>query len=128
MPAERSSLDASQASVAGHPRAARRVGQAREWSGLAGFLLTGYLSLPTHTLAIATMRALAAGIACYLLAWAAAVLLWRNLVLAEIERRERDLLEAGLARLAGDGPSGDRAPTATSHARGEREGPTGGRR
>ncbi len=48
-------------SVAAHPRAARAVARAKSWGGLAGFVLGGYLSLPTNTLAGAGVRALVAG-------------------------------------------------------------------
>ncbi len=36
-------------SLAAHPRAVRRVAQAKGWGGLLGFLAGGYLSLSTHT-------------------------------------------------------------------------------
>jgi hypothetical protein len=83
--------DASGLSVAGHPRAARAVARARSWGGLGGFLLTGYLSLSTGTLAGACLRALVAGIVCYVVVWAAAVFLWRRLVVLEMKAREQAL-------------------------------------
>jgi len=70
-------------SVAAHPRAARNVARAKGWAGLAGFLVGGYLSLPTSPLAAVGLRALLAGIACYLAAWAGAVFVWRQLVMLE---------------------------------------------
>ena len=78
-------------SVAAHPRAARGVARARGWAGLGGFLIAGYLSLPTGTLASAGLRALVAGIVCYVVAWAGAVFLWRRLVILEIQAREHAL-------------------------------------
>jgi hypothetical protein len=84
-------------SVAAHPRAARGVARAKSWGGLVGFLLGGYLSLPTNTLADAGLRALLAGIICYVAVWAAAVFLWRRLVMLEIKGREQQLLEASRA-------------------------------
>ena len=51
--------------LAEHPRATRGVARAKAWGGLAGFLIGGYLSLPTQTLAGAGLRALAAGMVCY---------------------------------------------------------------
>ncbi len=72
-------------SVAAHPRAARGVARAKGWGGLAGFVLGGYLSLPTNTLAAAGLRALLAGVVCYVAAWAGAVFLWRRLVMLEIK-------------------------------------------
>lgn len=70
-------------SLAAHPRAVRRVAQAKGWGGLVGFLAGGYLSLATHTLAEAGFRALVAGIVCYSIVWIGAVFLWRHLVVAD---------------------------------------------
>jgi hypothetical protein len=81
-------------SVAGHPRAAHQVALAKAWGGLIGFMLGGYFSLPTHTFTETGLRALGAGIVCYLVAWAGAVFLWRHLVVLEIKDRERELLMA----------------------------------
>lgn len=102
-------------SVAAHPKAARRVRQAREAAGLAGFLLGGWLSLRTHTPASALLRALIAGAACYVVVWGAAVLLCRHLIVAEIRSREHALLEAAAARFAaltgGDPETGAGGPS-----------------
>ncbi|HTA12215.1 MAG TPA: hypothetical protein VK765_02250 [Solirubrobacteraceae bacterium] len=86
--------DADGPSVAAHPRAARAVARAKSWGGLAGFVLAGYMSLPTNTVADAMLRALIAGIACYVAVWAAAVFLWRRLVMLELKGREQQLMEA----------------------------------
>ena len=85
--------------LAEHPRAARSVARAKAWGGLAGFLLGGYLSLPTQTLAGAGLRALAAGVVCYVAVWAAAVFLWRRLLVAELHQAKHDLLAEELAKL-----------------------------
>ena len=94
----KSAKDATDASgspsVAAHPRAARSVARAKGWGGLAGFLIAGYLSLPTGTLAGAALRALIAGSVCYVAAWAGAVFVWRRLVVLEIKNREQQLLSA----------------------------------
>lgn len=79
-------------SVAAHPRAARSVARVKGWGGLAGFFIAGYMSLPTDTLAEAALRALVAGSACYVAAWAGAVFVWRRLVVLEIKSREQQLL------------------------------------
>lgn len=92
-------------SIAGHPRAVRSVARAKGWGGLLGFLLGGYLSLPTHTLADAGLRALIAGVACYVAVWAGALFVWRRLVMLEIKAREQQLLGEVLAA-AGIGPPG----------------------
>jgi hypothetical protein len=81
-------------SIAAHPRAARSVAQAKAWGALIGFTLGGYLSLPTHTLADAGLRALAAGAVLYVAAWAGAVFAWRRLVMIEIKAREAQVLAA----------------------------------
>ena len=73
--------------LAEHPRAVRSIAQAKGWGGLGGFLVGGYLSLPTQTLVGAGLRALAAGVVCYVAVWAAAVFLWRRLVVAELRAR-----------------------------------------
>lgn len=85
-------------SVAAHPRAARRVAESKAWSGIAGFVAGGYLSLANHTLAEAAFRALATGVVCYVAVWAAAVFVWRRLVVAELRDREHALLSGALAR------------------------------
>ncbi len=87
-------------SVAAHPRAARAVARAKGWGGLAGFLIGGYMSLPTNTVADAMLRALLAGVVCYVTVWAGAVFLWRRLVMLEIKGREQQLIAAALAARA----------------------------
>lgn len=72
-------------SVAGHPRARAQVRRAKGWGGLAGFGIAAYLSLKAGVpYADAGLRALAAGVAGYMLAWACAVTVWRHLVMAEL--------------------------------------------
>jgi hypothetical protein len=85
-------------SVAGHPRAGGYVRRARGWGGLGGFAIAAYLSMragvPTYDVGI---RALAAGAAGYMLAWACSVTVCRHLVLAEmrvaVERSRSERLE-----------------------------------
>ena len=75
-------------SVAAHPRAAAQVRKAKGWGGLAAFVITGYLSLSHGATAdIAGMRALVAGVAGYVLAWGCAVMVWRQLMVAEIRAK-----------------------------------------
>jgi hypothetical protein len=75
-------------SVAAHPRAAAQVRKAKGWGGLAAFAATAYLSL-SHgaTIDIAGMRALAAGVLGYVIAWGCAVMVWRQLMVAEIRAK-----------------------------------------
>jgi hypothetical protein len=92
-------------SVAAHPKAARQVARAKGWGGLVGFLLSGYLSLPTDTFAGAILRALVGGSICYLAAWAGAVFVWRRLVMLEYagaRARVGEQQRAGGAAVAGD--------------------------
>ncbi len=84
--------DADGPSIAAHPRATRAVARAKGWGALVGFVLGGYLSLPTNTLAGAGLRALLAGVTCWVAAWAGAVFVWRRLVMLEIKSREQQLL------------------------------------
>ena len=85
--------------LAAHPRAARSVARAKALAGLIGFVLGGYLSLPTHTLPAAAVRALLSGIFCYVVVWGAAVFLWRRIVVAELRHAQHQLLAAELSRL-----------------------------
>jgi uncharacterized membrane protein YccC len=75
-------------SVAGHPRAAAQVRKAKGWGGLAAFVVTAYLSM-SHgaTPDVAGMRALGAGVLGYVIAWACAVMVWRQLMVAEIRAK-----------------------------------------
>jgi hypothetical protein len=104
--------------IAAHPRAVRAIARAKSWGGLAGFVLGGYLSMPTNTLAGAGVRALIAGIACYVAVWAGAVFLWRRLVMLEIKGREQELAAALLAARARAelGPTAGASPTAKAGA------------
>jgi hypothetical protein len=92
--ADEAASDGDGPSIAAHPRAVRAVARAKSWGGLAGFVLGGYLSLPTNTLAGAGLRALIAGVVCYVAVWAGAVFLWRRLVMLEIKSREQQLVAA----------------------------------
>jgi hypothetical protein len=96
----------SQLILAEHPRAVRSIALAKGWGGLGGFLLGGYLSLPTHTLPDACLRALAAGAVCYVAGWGAAVFLWRRLVVAELRHAQQELLAVEIAKLGGGQPDG----------------------
>jgi hypothetical protein len=72
-------------SVAAHPRASYQVRRAKGWGGVAGFGIAAYLSHKAGVpIADLGLRAIVAGMAGYLLAWACAVTVWRQLVLAEL--------------------------------------------
>lgn len=93
-------------SVAAYPRAREQVRRAKGWGGLAGFAIAAFLSLhasvPPEQVAL---RALAAGVVGYLLAWGCAVAVWRQLIVAELravaERREAGAAEDDTAEPAG---------------------------
>jgi hypothetical protein len=81
--------------VADHPVAARQVARARAWAALAGFVVAFWLSrragLPFPD---AGARAILAGIACRLAAWAVTVAVWRQLIPAQIEAARRRRIAA----------------------------------
>jgi hypothetical protein len=76
--------------ISEHPMAARQVARVRAWAALVGFVVAFWLSrragLPFPE---SGARAIAAGIVCRLLAWAAMVSLWRQLIPAQIAERRR---------------------------------------
>ena len=90
--------------IGAHPRARRSVKRARALGGLLGFLVTLVLSLNAGVPAFdAVARSLIAGIVVHLAAWAIAVTVWKQLMLAEIQalherRLERLERRAELAR------------------------------
>jgi hypothetical protein len=96
-------------SIATHPRARASVRRAKAWTGLIAFAIAGGLSLEASVPVVqAGARALAAGIAGYLVAWWFTMMVWRQLMLAEqkvaieeINRRraERDAAELAEAEL-----------------------------
>jgi hypothetical protein len=103
--------------IAAHPRAARSVARAKGWGGLIGFVLAGYLSLPTNTLAGAGLRALVAGVVCYVAAWAGAVFVWRRLVMLELRSREQQIaaaVQAARARRELPAPGAERSAARTA--------------
>jgi len=80
--------------VAGHPRAAGSVRTIKGWAGLAGFVVTFWLSWNAGSPFYWTsLRAVVGGIVCYLVAWACALTVWRNILLAEVEAARVKKLE-----------------------------------
>lgn len=109
-PPAAAAAEGSGLSIAAHPRAARAVAKAKGWGGLVGFIVGGYLALPTNTLAGTGLHALIAGVACYVIVWAGAVFLWRHLVVAELRTRQQQLLHIELAKLQGANPAVSQGP------------------
>jgi hypothetical protein len=95
--------DESKPKVAEHPVAARQIARARAWGALIGFVLAYWLSrragLPFPE---SGGRAIVAGLVCRLLAWAAVVTVWRQLIPAQIAAARREMA----ARQAGRGSQG----------------------
>jgi len=104
---------AGRPSVANHPRAAASVRRMKGLGGLVGFGLTALLAhraglSPTHVVE----RALLVGIGGYLLAWACAVAVWRQIVLAEL-RVIFDMHQEHVRGVSGGSPAGEPAKNAT---------------
>lgn len=73
--------------LAAHPRAQRSVRRIRAQAGVAALVLGVVLSLRAGLPAWdAVARGLACGIAVHFVAWVIALAVWRQLVLAELER------------------------------------------
>jgi hypothetical protein len=107
-------------SVAAHPRASHAVRRAKGWGGMAGFAVAAYLSykagVPTVEMGV---RALIAGMVGYMLAWACAVTVWRQLVLAEMRAAvehvaapNRDMIPARADSAKRGAPGNEAAPAA----------------
>ena len=72
--------------LSAHPRAQRQIREAKAWAGLVGFVLVALLSLQAgQPLFDAGVRALFAGLGCYVAGWALAVSVWRHLARAEVQ-------------------------------------------
>jgi hypothetical protein len=79
--------------LANHPRAQRHIAKAKGWGGLLGFLIVGWMSHAAGVpFAQAGLRAIAGGAGLYVLAWAAAVAVWREVAVAEVERARRRMI------------------------------------
>ena len=103
----KAAADPNAITIGAHPRATRSVRRARAFGGLLGFVVTLFLAHQAGVPAWdGVLRALAAGVALHLVAWALAVTVWRQLMLAEMRaahdrRLARAERRADLAR--GDG-------------------------
>src|SRR5437764_9962400 len=91
---------------ADHPQAAALIRRAKGWGGMGGFLLTAFASWAHGSVLFETcVRALAGGIAGYLIAWMVAVSIGRSVMKAQgqlaiervIEMRRRQVEEAQAA-------------------------------
>ena len=91
-------------SIASHPRARAAVRRAKGWGGLAGFGIAAYVSFSAGIpIPMVVLRAVAVGIAAYMVAWACAVTVWKHLVLAEMRvMTEQHEAARAAARAAAD--------------------------
>jgi hypothetical protein len=82
-----------------HPRAQRSIARAKAIGGVIGFLIGLWLGsragLPSWDTGV---RALAGGIAGWLLVWVAAVQIWKQLIIAEYRAAERKREQARQTR------------------------------
>ncbi len=110
------SADGGRPSVANHPRARASVRRIKGIGGLLGFGITAYLA-HSAGLSVTSMlaRALLVGIGAYLIAWACAVAVWRQIVLAEL-RMIFDLHQEHVRALRGGTSTGDANASAGSSA------------
>jgi hypothetical protein len=98
--------DSDYTSIATHPKARNSVRKTKAWVGLLAFVVTALLSFKASVPAFqAFERALIAGVAGYLLAWWATMVVWRHLMLAEqkaaveeVARRRAERAEAEAAQ------------------------------
>jgi hypothetical protein len=76
-----------------HPRARRQIRQAKAWAALAAAALAAYVSWHGGATFVDTaLRAILWGTIAYLVAWACAQQIWRQLALAELRAAERRAL------------------------------------
>jgi hypothetical protein len=81
-------------SVAAHPVARMHVRKAKGLGGLIGFIVAFAFSMKASVpVTTAGERALAAGVAGYLLGWAASVTIWRQLMIAELRLAAEQVIE-----------------------------------
>jgi hypothetical protein len=82
-----------------HPRAQRSIRTTKSYAGLGAFLLAGYAQWNAGGayLDVAT-SALLWGIAAYIVVWALAVQVWRQLAIAEVRAAQRKWEDSEAAR------------------------------
>jgi uncharacterized membrane protein YccC len=79
--------------LARHSRALTQIRSLRAWAGIGGMALTIFLSLragvPTPD---AWLRGLLGGLIAYMVIWAVAVTVWRQIALAQVETARRRMI------------------------------------
>jgi hypothetical protein len=77
-----------------HPRARRQIRQAKAWGGLGACALAAYVSWHGGASFVDTaLRAILWGTIAYVVVWACAQQIWRQLALAELRAAEKRALE-----------------------------------
>jgi hypothetical protein len=85
--------------LAAHPRAQRSIARAKAFGGVVGFLIGLWLGSRAGLPAWDTgVRALAGGIAGWLLVWVAAVQVWKQLIIGEYRAAEAKRQQARKTR------------------------------
>jgi type VI protein secretion system component VasK len=80
--------------LSAHPRAQRAIGRSKAFGGLIGFLIGLWMGSRAGLPAWDTgVRALASGIAGYVIVWIAAVQIWRQVAIAEYRHAEKQRTE-----------------------------------
>ncbi|MEN0012896.1 MAG: hypothetical protein AAGC46_06010 [Solirubrobacteraceae bacterium] len=80
--------------IAGHPRAMRSIARVRAWGALIGFGVALYFGHKAGLTFVELMvRAILIGAAGYLVAWAGAQGVWRQIIFAELAARRTQALE-----------------------------------
>jgi hypothetical protein len=97
--------------LAQHPRAMRSITRARAWGALVGFAIAAYLSHKAGlTFTDLVIRSILIGIGSYLMVWAVAQAIWKQIVFAELAARRKEAAEkqaALLEELQGHAGEGD---------------------
>jgi hypothetical protein len=92
--------------VSAHPRAAHQIRRIKAYGGLAGFALMAWFSHRSGTDFVHLgLRALIGGMLSYVVTWAAAVYIWRQVVIAEIRHQAHVVAERKFAAMDEQGSS-----------------------
>jgi hypothetical protein len=76
--------------LSNHPRAQAGIKRAKAIGGLAGFVVSFYIAQKHGVTSFQTgVRALAGGIAGYVLIWGAAIIVWRQIAIGEYKAAAR---------------------------------------
>jgi hypothetical protein len=91
---------ASDVRLTAHPRATMQIRRIKAYGGLAGFALMAWLSHRSGTDFVhLALRAIIGGLVTYVVTWAAAVYIWRQIVVAEIRAKATVLAERKFAAM-----------------------------